>query len=64
MRTFVKIRRGGEAFWAEVLLSGKTKVALRCDNKTTDPAAPAYNEKFLVDADEPIFGVEHADASS
>jgi len=52
-REFVKISRGAEAFWCQVVRkSDDGSMRLRCDNDTIDPASPRYDEMFDVDDDE------------
>lgn len=51
----IKIRRGAERFWCEVLGRDGGGTRVRCDSSTTDPAAPSYNDVLVIDDDEPIF---------
>jgi hypothetical protein len=55
VRKMVKIMRGGERFWCEVLDSSESGMTLRCDNDTIDPKSPKYNEIFEIGPDEVIF---------
>lgn len=52
----VKVRRGGECFWAEVLSRDEHGAVLRCDSQTADPNAPRYGEVFRGTATEDVFG--------
>lgn len=51
---FVKVRRGGERFWAQVLNRSTAGIKARCDSPTADPLAPRYGEEFDILPDEEI----------
>lgn len=54
-RQMVKIMRGGERFWCEVLSTDTDGMEVRCDNLTIDPSSPRYGEVFRISNDEHIF---------
>lgn len=54
--TFVKVRRGGECFWAEILNQDASGYVARCDSHTIDPTVPHHGDVFHIANTEDIFG--------
>ena len=50
----IKIRRGGERFWCEVISKDDDGMEVRCDSDTIDPASPRFDEVFRISNDEEI----------
>ncbi len=57
---FLKIERGGERFWVEVLSRGNGVHRVKCANHTSDPEAPRFGEEFEIPEDEEIFETKRA----
>lgn len=51
---YIKIRRGGERFWCEVMSRADGRLNLRCANDTIEPENPRLHERFSIAGDEPI----------
>ena len=54
VRQMIKIRRGGERFWCEVISKDDDGMEVRCDSDTIDPASPRFDEVFRISNDEEI----------
>jgi hypothetical protein len=57
---FLKIARGGERFWVEVLSRNDDGYRVKCANYTSDPDAPRYGDEFEIPVDEEVFETEVA----